>query len=127
MSLSREDVIRYIEGLSSEELGDLVDEIQKRLGLPPLPEPAVFRTDGTALTGMPIESYGYAVKLLDPGPQKLLVIKLVRERLGLGLAEAKALVERPSVELMSEQDHIVATSFAEQLIALGAKAEIVRD
>lgn len=122
--ISREDVIRYIEGLSSDELAQLADEIQQRLGLPPLENPPEFRTAGTALTGEPAEPADLSVVLLAPGPDKNQIIRLVRTRLNLGLFEAKTLVERAPVTLaegLSQQD---AEEFARPLLDAGARVEL---
>lgn len=122
--ITREDVIRYIEGLSSDELAQLADEIQQRLGLPPLENPPEFRTAGTALTGEPVETTERCVVLLAPGPDKNQIIRLVRTRLNLGLFEAKTLVERAPVTLYEGLSRQEAEELARPLIDAGARVEL---
>ena len=122
MSVTREDVIRYIENLSSDELGELVEEIQQRLGLPPLPAPTSFRLDGAAV--VPSWEDAHAVFLVSAGPEKLQVIKRVRETLGLGLSEAKARVEQAPCFLLEDRTREEAAAFAAALTALGAQVEL---
>jgi len=122
--LTREDVIRYIEGLSSDELAQLADEIQQRLGLPPLESPPEFHTAGTALTGTPVEPPERDVVLLALGPDKNQIIRLVRARLNLGLFEAKTLVERAPVTLAEGLSPQEAEAFARPLIDAGARVEL---
>ncbi len=121
MSVTREDVIRYIENLSSDELGELVEEIQQRLGLPPLPRPTSFRLDGAAV---PSWEDAHAVFLVSAGPEKLQVIKQVRETLGLGLSEARARVEQAPCFLLEDRTREEAAAFAAALAALGAQVEL---
>lgn len=125
MTITREDVIRYIEGLSSEELGELADEIQKKLGLPPRPALPVFRTDGPALiTGEYLSSPEFDLVLTDAGPSKIMVIKVVRELWGMGLKEAKDLVESAPVKLRDGLSRDEAHTLASRFTEAGARVEV---
>ena len=122
MSVTREDVIRYIEGLSSDELGELVEELQRRLGLPPLAAPRpTFRLDGAALVP-PWDGDGWALRLENPGADRIQVIRLVRERLGLGLSEARTRVDQAPCYLMEDRPREEVEAFA---LALGQSGAVV--
>lgn len=126
MSLTREDVIRYLEGLSGEELGALADEVLARLGVPPAPQPT-YRLMGAAVSdvvevGIPL----FDVVLHSHGADKLAVIRLVRRVLGLdvSLAEAKRLVESAPAVIWRDLRRSEALELVEELRKAGAVAEV---
>lgn len=126
MSLTREEVIRYLEGLSGEELGALADEVLARLGVPPAPQPT-YRLMGAAVSdvvemGIPL----FDVVLHSHGADKLAVIRLVRRVLGLdvSLAEAKRLVESAPAVIWRDLRRSEALELVEELRKAGAVAEV---
>lgn len=125
MSLTRADVIAYLEQLSAQELDDFMAEFQARLHL--APAPAAYRmVMGASLTtmGMPLEETEYAVELLGFGDRKLAVIRAVRELWPLGLMEAKQLVESAPVVVRGELSRREAEALAATLRAAGAEIRI---
>jgi large subunit ribosomal protein L7/L12 len=123
VSLSREEVIRYLEGLSSMELAALIVELQERVGLPqPL---RVEERRYNVVSGPEVRDDSYrSIRLCDAGKSKLEVIKVVRALKTLGLHEAKELVERAPVTLFEYVPLEEAAAVARRLEEAGAKVEV---
>lgn len=125
MSLTRADVIAYLEGLTAQELDDFMAEFQARLHLAP-PTSAQRVVMGAPLTimGMPIEELEYAVELLGFGDRKVTVLKAVRELWPIGLLEAKTLVESAPVVLRDGLPRSEAEAIADTLRRAGAQIRV---
>lgn len=124
MSLTRADVIAYLERLSAGELDEFIAEFQERLHLEP-PAPAYRVVMGASPTmGMPIEQTEFAVELLGSADSKLAVIKVVRELWPLGLMAAKKLVESAPVVLRDDLTRAEAEAIAGSLRRAGATIRI---
>jgi large subunit ribosomal protein L7/L12 len=124
VSLTRADVIAYLERLSAGELDEFIAEFQERLHLDP-PAPAHRVVMGASLTmGMPIEQSEFAVELLGFADNKLAVIKVVRELWPLGLMEAKRLVESAPVVVRDDLTRSEAEAIAGPLRRAGATIRI---
>lgn len=125
MSLTRDQVVAYLERLSTTELAALIDALQQRLGVrpqPPPPPPPVFM--GAPPPG-PHEQTEFTVVLTSFGADKLAVIKAVRELLpALGLMEAKKLVESAPTSVREYVHPDEARQLAERLRQAGAQVEI---
>lgn len=122
MSLTRDQVIAWLERLTVAELDELILELQQRLHLQPV-RPYHHVTMGASLDrtmGMPLEPDEFDVELVSVGADKLRVIKAVRELLPLGLMEAKKLVESAPVVLRECLRRPEAEEFAEPLRRAGA-------
>lgn len=129
MSLTREEVIGYLEGLPAEELGKLADEVLARLGLPALAAPRLPRVImGTSLSREDevIGKVEFDVVLRAHGADKLGVVRTVRRVLGpaIGLQEAKRLVESAPVVLREYLSKADAEDFAQELRRAGAEVEL---
>ncbi|MDP6507523.1 MAG: 50S ribosomal protein L7/L12 [Chloroflexota bacterium] len=118
-----EDIMGSIEGMTVLELAELVGALKEKFGVSAMP---VAATAPAAANGAEAEEEQteFNVNLAEVGPNKIPVIKVVRQITGLGLKEAKAVVDEapgPVKEGVSkdEADEIVA-----KLEAEGAKAEI---
>ena len=129
MSLTLDDVIRYLEGLPAEELGALADEVLRRLGMAQIPAPerpwhatagVPWRDDD--LVGVPT----FDVQLRAHGADKLAVVRITRRALGpnVGLAEVKRLVESAPVALGVQLRRADAVAFTDELRRAGADAEV---
>lgn len=124
MSLTRADVIAYLERLTARELDEFIAEFQERLQLAPA-APSQRVVMGASLTmGMPLEESYFAVELLGFGDRKLSVIKAVRELWPLGLMEAKQLVESAPVVLRDDLTRPEAEAIAGPLRSAGAEIRI---
>jgi large subunit ribosomal protein L7/L12 len=121
VSLTREEVIRYLDGLPSDELGALADEVLARLGMTPPPVPEERHVIG----GMSVQEM-FDVVLRGHGADKVSVIQAVRRVLGpsLGLSEAKRLVDSAPVRIAADLYLTDARALADALRAAGADVEI---
>jgi large subunit ribosomal protein L7/L12 len=70
------------------------------------------------------EQTEWRVVLLDVGPQRVAVMKVLRELLNLPLRETKALVDAPPVAVGEDLDREAAEHLHERLLAAGAAAEV---
>ena len=118
-------ILEEIKALTILELADLVKAIEEEFGVSAAPV-AVAAAPGAAAGAAPAaaEQTEFNVELTEAGASKLNVIKVVREITGLGLKEAKDLVEgAPKVlkEGVSKED---AEALKTQLEAAGAKVTI---
>ena len=126
VSPEMEQFISYVEKLSVLELSKLVKALEDRLGVSAAAPVAVAAAPaaGAAPAAAAEEQTEFTVILADMGASKVNVIKEVRAITGLGLKEAKDLVEsapKPVKEGVSKED---AKKIKEQLEAAGAKVEV---
>ncbi len=107
------------------EVADLVKKFEEKFGVSAAAPVAVAAAGGAAAGGAAAEEKTeFTVVLAGAGDNKINVIKVVRELTGLGLKEAKDLVEgapKNVKEGVSKED---ADKFKKQLEAAGAKVEI---
>ncbi len=123
-----EEIIQAIEHMTVLELSQLVKALEERFGVTAAPvavaaAPAAGAAPAAAAPAEE-EKTEFDVILSDVGPNKIQVIKVVRELTQLGLKEAKDLVEaapKPVKEGVSKQE---AESIKAKLEAVGAKVEI---
>ncbi len=124
-TIDREQVIAYIEKLTLLEVKELVDALKTRLGVSDLPMMAA-PSAATAAPAAPAaaEKTEFDVILVSGGDKKIQVIKEVRAITGLGLKEAKDLVEgapQPVKQALSKKD---AEDLKAKLEAAGGKVEL---
>lgn len=95
MAVSKEDVIEFIANMSVLELSAMIKELEEKFGVSAAAPVAVAAASGTpAAAAAPAEEKTeFDVVLTGAGDQKIKVIKEVRAITGLGLKEAKDLVE----------------------------------
>ncbi|MDI6840178.1 MAG: 50S ribosomal protein L7/L12 [bacterium] len=124
---SKEKVIELIEKMSVLELSELVKEIEERFGVKAAPQVApVAQPQAQAVPEVKPqeEKVQFDIILKSFGDNKIRVIKVVREITGLGLKEAKELVDsapKPVKEKVSKEE---AEAIAKKLEAAGATYEI---
>ena len=123
-----EEIIQAIEQMTVLELSQLVKALEERFGVTaaPVAVAAAPAAGAAAAAAAPAEEEKteFDVILLDAGPNKIQVIKVVRELTQLGLKEAKDLVEaapKPVKQGVSKQE---AETIKQKLEAVGAKVEI---
>ena len=115
-------ILEIVKGLTILELADLVKALEEEFGVSAAPV-AVAAAPGAAAAPVE-EKTEFDVVLKAAGASKLNVIKVVRELTGLGLKDAKDLVEsapKTIKEGISKED---ADKIAEQLKAAGAEVEV---
>ena len=120
-----EQFISYVEKLSVLELSKLVKALEDRLGVSAAAPVAVAAAAPAAAAAAPAEEKTeFDVILSDVGANKIAVIKVVREIAGLGLKEAKQLVEGAPKAVKEGASKEEADKIKEQLTAAGAKVEV---
>ena len=116
-------ILELVKGLTILELADLVKALEEEFGVSAAPV-AAAPVAGAAAAAPVEEKTEFDVILKAAGANKLAVIKVAREITGLGLKDAKDLVEsapKTIKEAVSKED---ADKIAEQLKAAGAEVEI---
>lgn len=92
--ITKEDVVAFIEGMTVLELSELVKELEEKFGVSAAAPVAMAAAAGPAQAAAPAEEKTeFDVILTGFGEQKIQVIKVARAITGLGLKEAKELVE----------------------------------
>jgi large subunit ribosomal protein L7/L12 len=125
--VTRADVIAYLESLDAHALGDLIDELQRRLGLPSPSQPRPFTMGAPFATmGVPEPNIHAVVVLGYTVTKKLALLQLVRELRPIGVLEAKHLLESAPFTLKECDSNREAERLAERLLAAGAQVEIRR-
>ncbi len=123
--LTKDDVIKYIEGISVLELADLVKELEEKFGVSAAAPVADAAAGGAAAGGAAdAEKTEFTVTLKTVGSQKIKVIKEVRAITGLGLKEAKDLVEAAPKALKEDATKEDAEKMKKQLEEVGAEVEV---
>ncbi len=125
MALSKEDILEAVGGMTVLELNELVKAFEEKFGVSAasmaVAAPGAGAGAGAAAAE---EQTEFNVILLETGANKVSVIKAVRELTGLGLKEAKDLVDgapKPVKEALPKAD---AEAAKKKLEEAGAKAEI---
>jgi large subunit ribosomal protein L7/L12 len=126
MAITKEDVVKYIEGMSVLELAELVKELEEKFGVSAAAPVAVAAAGAPAGGAAPAaaEKTEFTVVLKDSGAEKIKVIKEVRAITGLGLKEAKDLVEGAPKTLKEGVSKDEAEKIKKQVESAGAKVEI---
>jgi large subunit ribosomal protein L7/L12 len=95
MAVSREEIVNAIGNLSVLEVVELISDLEKKFGVTAAAPVAMAAAPSAAAAAAPVEEQTeFSVTLTEyPADKKVGVIKVVRELTGLGLKEAKDLVE----------------------------------
>ncbi len=121
--MTNEEILEAIGNLTVLELSELVKAAEEKFGVSAA-APVAVAAAAPAEGGAAAEKSEFDVVLKDAGASKINVIKAVREATGLGLKEAKALVDgapAPVKEGVSKAD---AEALKEKLEAAGASVEL---
>ena len=124
MALSKEDILEAVGGMTVLELNDLVKAFEEKFGVSAASMAVAAPGAGAGAAAAVEEQTEFNVILLETGANKVSVIKAVRELTGLGLKEAKDLVDgapKPVKEALPKAD---AEAAKKKLEEAGAKAEI---
>ena len=117
-----EKLVEEIEKLTVIELADLVKAIEEKFGVSAAA--AVVAAGPAAGAAAAEEKTEFNVVLKDAGATKIAVIKLVKEATGLGLKEAKELVDGAPKTIKEAMPKADAEKLAEDLKAAGAVVEL---
>lgn len=108
MAITKEDVIEFISNMTVLELSELIKEFEEKFGVSAAAPVAVAAVGAVAAEAAPVEEKTeFDAILASAGDQKIKVIKEVRAVTGLGLKEAKELVEgapQPIKEGISKEE-----------------------
>jgi len=125
MSITKEDVIQFIENMTVLELSELVSELEEKFGVSAAAPMAVAAMPAAGdAAGAAAEQTEFDVMLTSYGEKKIQVIKTVREITGLGLKEAKAVVEEAPKAIKEAISKDEAEEIVKKLEAAGASAEV---
>ena len=116
-------ILELVKGLTILELADLVKALEEEFGVSAAPV-AVAAAPGAAAAAPVEEKTEFDVILKAAGANKLAVIKVARELTGLGLKDAKDLVEAAPKAIKEGVSKEEADKIAEQLKAAGAEVEV---
>ncbi|MBC5785499.1 50S ribosomal protein L7/L12 [Ramlibacter sp. USB13] len=126
MAFNKDEFLTALDSMSVMELNDLVKAIEEKFGVSAaaMAAPAAGGGAGGGAAAAAEEKTEFTVQLVEAGAQKVGVIKAVREITGLGLKEAKDLVDgapKPVKEGMNKAD---AEAAKKKLEDAGAKVEL---
>ena len=116
--------IEVIKGLTVLELNDLVKACEEEFGVSAAAGVVVAAAGGDAGAAAAEEKTEFDVELTEVGPNKVKVIKVVREATGLGLKEAKDLVDSAPKVLKEAASKEEADDIKAKLEAEGAKVTL---
>lgn len=125
MSISKEDVLSYLESATMVEISELISDIEEKFGVTAVAAaPVAVAGAGGGDTAAAEEKTEFDIILKEVGSSKINVIKEVRAITGLGLKEAKELVEsapKPVKEAVAKAE---ADEIKEKLEKAGATVEV---
>jgi len=122
---SKEEILDSIAKMSVMDLVDLVKLMEDKFGVTAAAPVAVAAAGGGAAAAAPVEEKTeFTVVLAAVGEKKVEVIKAVREITGLGLKEAKDMVEGAPQTVKDGVNKADAENFKKKLEAAGAKVEV---
>ena len=120
--MTTQEIIEVIKGLSVLELNDLVKACEEEFGVSAAAGVVVAAAGAGAAAGE--EKTEFDVELTEAGANKVKVIKVVREITGLGLKEAKEVVDGAPKVLKEAASKDEANEIKEKLEAEGAKVTL---
>ncbi len=114
--------MKDLEGASVLELNDLVKAIEEKFGVSAAAVAAASPAQASA--SLAEEKDSFTVVLASAGEQKIAVMKVVKEILGLGLKEAKDLVDGAPVNLKEDMKKAEAEDLKKKIEEAGGKIEL---
>lgn len=125
MAVTKEEILDAVANMTVLELSQLIKEMEEKFGVSAVATAAVaVAAPGGSSALAAVEQTEFTVILSSAGESKVNVIKVVRAVTGLGLKEAKDLVDgapKPVKEGVSKED---AAAIQKQLVEAGATCEI---
>ena len=119
--MSKEEMIEEIKKMTVVELADLVKAIEEEFGVSAV---AAAAPAAGAVAGAAEEKTSFDVVLTDAGANKIQVIKVVRDATGLGLKEAKDLVDGAPKTVKEGVAKEEAEELKAKFVAVGAVVEL---
>ena len=125
MAISKEDILEAVGAMSVMELNDLVKAFEEKFGVSAAAMAVAGPAGGAAAGGAAAEEQTeFTVVLSEFGSNKVAVIKAVREITGLGLKEAKAIVDGAPKAVKEKVSKAEADDIKKKLEEAGAKVEV---
>jgi large subunit ribosomal protein L7/L12 len=121
--ITKEQVVSFIENMSVLELAELVKELEEKFGVSAAAPVAVAAAPVAAAAAVE-EKDEFDVILANAGDKKINVIKVVRAVTGLGLKEAKDLVDGAPQTVKEAMPKAEAEELKKQLVEAGATVEL---
>jgi large subunit ribosomal protein L7/L12 len=121
-NLTKDDILTAVENMTVLELNDLVKALEEKFGVSAAAP--VMMAGGPVAAAAAEEQTEFDVVLESAGDKKIQVLKIVREVTGLGLKEAKDLVDGAPKTVKEKVKKEDAQKIKEQLEAEGAKVSI---
>ncbi|HAF60047.1 MAG TPA: 50S ribosomal protein L7/L12 [Clostridiales bacterium UBA9856] len=123
--MNKEQIIEAIKGMTVLELNELVKACEEEFGVSAAaPVAVVGAADGAAAADAADEQTEFTVVLASAGAEKIKVIKVVREITGLGLKEAKELVDGAPSNIKEGIEKSEAEEIKKKLEEVGASVEM---
>lgn len=120
MSISKDDILNAIDEMKTAEIMELISAIEEKFGV----TAAVAVAAGPAAAAAVEEKTDFDVVMTSFGANKVNVIKVVRGITGLGLGEAKAMVEGVPATVKEGAEKAEAEEIKKQLEEAGATVEL---
>jgi large subunit ribosomal protein L7/L12 len=124
MAFDKDAFLTALDSMSVMDLNDLVKAIEVKFGVSAAAMSAPAAGGGGAAAAVAEEQTEFNVMLLEAGANKVQVIKAVRELTGLGLKEAKDLVDGAPKAVKEAIAKADAEAAVKKLVEAGAKAEL---
>ena len=121
MSMTKDDFIKAIEGMTVLELNDLVEALKEKFGVTGAPVAVASAAGGGDAAE---EKSEFNIVLKEVGSNKIAVIKEVKAITGLGLKEAKGFVDNPGKPIKEGVAKAEAEEMKAKLEAAGAVVEL---
>ena len=118
--MTQEQIIEAVEKMTVLELNTLVKTIEEKWGV----SAAAVAVAGPAAGPAAEEKSEFNVELTSFGEQKIAVIKIVKEVLGLGLSEAKTMVEGAPVLMKADVKKADAETWKKRIEEVGGKVTL---
>lgn len=125
--MTRDEMIKAIEEMTVLELSELVKALEEKFGVSaaaPVAMPMMAMPGAGAAAAAEEEKTEFDVIYKAPGANKINVIKVVREVTGLGLKEAKELVDNPPKPVKEGVAKEEAEEIKKKLVDAGAEVEV---
>jgi large subunit ribosomal protein L7/L12 len=119
-----QSLVESISKLTLIEASELVKALETKLGVSAAPVASANNSAPVAVAAAPVEATEFSVELTAAGANKINVIKVVREITGLGLGEAKALVEGAPKLVKESVDKATSEDLKKKLTDAGATVTV---
>jgi large subunit ribosomal protein L7/L12 len=122
--MANEQIIELIEKMTVLELSELVKQLEDKFGVSAAAPMAMVTAAAPAAAAVEVEQTEFDVILTSAGQGKINVIKVVREVTGLGLKEAKDLVDGAPKAVKEKLSKADAEAIKAKLLEAGASVEV---